>query len=442
MSDTVILPSGIFVPPDEVPVLDTTSFTDMQVVAEGMYGKVIRARRQGQWWCLKCLKDEYRGQPFYEGLLRKEYALLCRLSHSSVVHAVSMEEVEGVGCCIVEEYVIGQTLDKVRSSRANRRRCYEQLVDAVGYIHSQQVVHRDLKPQNVVVTDNGQHIRLIDFGLADAENFVELKQPAGTLRYTSPEQREGAEPDARNDIYSLGVILRDLRLGPAYHLVAVRCTGPLRFRYANASSLQVALRRVRLAQQAFVQGVVLALCVALVYGVSRSYVPALQGESSVGGQATDFVPVRSITPDSLYPSQVSNVPARIPVAEQPSVPKLLTIDNVFPECCALVDAYMKEHHYHEMVTAARRNLLVASMPETSQALNTFSEQKSDLGVATWAYMDSLSKSYADKIGDAHVALLYMALVNYSQEKYFNECTNIITQYVKRKQEYRNTTAAD
>lgn len=113
------------------------------------------------------------------------------------MRSVGIEQVDGVGECIVLEYVTGQTLDQVQGSRADRRRWFEQLVEAVGYIHSQQVVHSDLKPQNIIVTDNGHNVKLIDFGLADADNFAELKQPAGTLRYVSPEQQNGGNADVR-----------------------------------------------------------------------------------------------------------------------------------------------------------------------------------------------------------------------------------------------------
>ena len=56
------------------------------------------------------------------------------------------------------------------------------------YIHAKQIVHRDLKPSNIMITHNGNHVKLIDFGLSDNDDFALLKQPAGTPGYISPEQ--------------------------------------------------------------------------------------------------------------------------------------------------------------------------------------------------------------------------------------------------------------
>ena len=72
------------------------------------------------------------------------------------------------------------------------------------------MLYRDLKPENILVTRNGENIKLIDFGLADTDGHAVLKQPAGTPRYMSPEQKVKAEADARNDIYSLGIIMEQM----------------------------------------------------------------------------------------------------------------------------------------------------------------------------------------------------------------------------------------
>lgn len=106
------------------------------------------------------------------------------------------------------------------------------------YVHSQQVVHRDLKLSNIMVTRSGCVVKVIDFGLSDADYYAILKSPAGTEGYISPEQQRGGPTDVRNDIYSLGIILDKLQLGLSCRLSIGRCLCPLEARYPNVAALR------------------------------------------------------------------------------------------------------------------------------------------------------------------------------------------------------------
>lgn len=99
-------------------------------------------------------------------------------------------------------------------------------------------MHRDLKPSNIMITRNGQHVKLIDFGLADTDNYAVFKQPAGTDGYIAPEQLSGSATDGRNDIYSIGVILEQMQLGWAYRKVARKCQRQQGERYEDVASLR------------------------------------------------------------------------------------------------------------------------------------------------------------------------------------------------------------
>lgn len=158
---------------------------------------------------------------------------------------VNLEEVEGFGRCIVMEWIEGMTLDEwlcLKHSRKERRSIARQLLEAVEYVHEQMVVHRDLKFSNIMITHNGNRVKLIDFGLADADNYAILKEPAGTDGFVSPEQKVDSIPDARNDIYSLGVILGQMRLGLSYRLAARKCLQPLQKRYPSVLSMKSHIR--------------------------------------------------------------------------------------------------------------------------------------------------------------------------------------------------------
>lgn len=220
-------------------------FTEMSEIASSGFNILVRAKRFGQWWVLKALKQDMRQIPEYAHLLQKEFDILSRLQHPHVVKVESLEEVEGYGLCIVMEWIDGDTLQEWLAhphKKSERRRVARQLLDALEFVHRQQVVHRDLKLSNIMIAHNGGTVKLIDFGLSDADSYAILKGPAGTSGYVSPEQMKGEVTDVRNDIYSLGVILQKMQLGLSYRLVAKRCLRPLAQRFANVTDLRQHLR--------------------------------------------------------------------------------------------------------------------------------------------------------------------------------------------------------
>jgi serine/threonine protein kinase len=188
-------------------------FTNIEIIKNTEYNILAKAKRYGRWWMLKAIRAEEDKQTVFQQMLRKELEILMQMQHPNIVQATGMEYVETLGMCIVMEYVDGIQLDEwINSpkSKENRFRLAEELLKAVEYIHTSGTVHRDLKPSNIMVTRNGENIKLIDFGLADNDHIAILKQPAGTPKYMSPEQAANSIPDIRNDIYSLGIILQQL----------------------------------------------------------------------------------------------------------------------------------------------------------------------------------------------------------------------------------------
>lgn len=220
-----------------------TRFTDLELLHTSDTHLVTRAKRYGRWWILKTLRPERAAEAAFRQRLRKEFELLVQVQHPAVVGAVGLEEVEGLGRCIVMEYIDGQTLDRWLQGappRRERMRIARALADAVAGIHAHGIVHRDLKPANILITNNGQQLKLIDFGLADTASHAVLKQPAGTPGYLAPEQASAAVADVRNDLYSLGVILGELDLGCPR--IVRRCLLPADRRYQRIDQLQAALR--------------------------------------------------------------------------------------------------------------------------------------------------------------------------------------------------------
>lgn len=220
----------------------SSAFTDIEIIASSQTNIVARAKRYGRWWMLKGLQADVAMQEAYRQRLRKEFEILMMLQHPNIVVATGMETVEGLGICIVMEYIDGVTLSEwieTDTTRRQRLHVVRQLIDAIGYIHSKNIVHRDIKPANIIVTHNGENVKLIDFGLADTDSHAILKQPAGTPNYISPEQMQTAVADVRNDIYSLGVILSKMNIGRGR--IVRKCMNPADRRYQNVTELQSAM---------------------------------------------------------------------------------------------------------------------------------------------------------------------------------------------------------
>ena len=233
------IPSGfISDTPESEDVICEKSFSDFSPLPPQAHAQLYKARRGGQWWMLKGLRENERQMPFYQHLLEKEYEILTQMSHPGVVKAVDFADIAPLGKCIVMEYVDGQPLSEMKGfDKRTRRRLARDIAETVAYVHKCQIVHRDLKPENIFVTHNGQHVKILDFGLADTDSHAVLKQPAGTKEYMAPEQRQSDTPDLRNDIYSLGCIFKEMDLGWSYNRLIRRMLKPIKNRTASAEQV-------------------------------------------------------------------------------------------------------------------------------------------------------------------------------------------------------------
>ena len=266
-----------------------TSFEPME--SHG-FNQLAKVKRQGRWFLLKGLKEEFRQKPIYLELLKKEYALMVQLDHPNIVKAYAKEVNEELGASIVMEYIDGMTLDnflKNKPSRQTRRKVVDQLVDALAYLHSKQILHRDLKPGNIVITRNGNNVKIIDFGLSDADDYTILKQSAGTLSYMAPEQQHhGRKVDNRADLYAFGLILRKL-FPHRYRHIAAKCTreNP-NHRYADMETVRKALDRNDRMWRAAPFALVLLLTLLGVFWVAKRPIqPAETPEAVADGMTLD-----------------------------------------------------------------------------------------------------------------------------------------------------------
>ena len=181
-------------------------FSNYMLIATRGYHTLYKARRYGRWYVLKGLNKELWDNVLYVEWLYKEYSVGIKLDHPNIVRVESLEDDAVAGKCIVMEYIEGVTLDnwlQAKPSLKERKRILDQLLDAVVHCHSRNIYHHDLKPSNILIT-NDNRLKLIDFGLSDGPQYAVFKQAAGSSGFAAPEQADGGTADGRADIYALG----------------------------------------------------------------------------------------------------------------------------------------------------------------------------------------------------------------------------------------------
>lgn len=235
-----------FVPSSEYAV--SGRFSGHSELPSRGYCRLFKAQRNGQWFVLKALKPECQQDPVYQGMFEKEYDLMMQLNHPNIVRIYSKEEEPVAGVCMVMEYVDGRTLGDFLEENPPqnvRESVARQILEAIGYCHGKQIIHRDLKPSNILVTFNGNSVKLIDFGLSDSDRYAVLKEPAYTKAYAAPEQLSGTEVDNRTDLYAFGLILKQL-FPNRYGRVVRKCVQPKKEnRYSSAEEIEAAMASCR-----------------------------------------------------------------------------------------------------------------------------------------------------------------------------------------------------
>ncbi len=193
-------------------------------LARGGMADVFVARDQllGRPVAVKVLFPEFAADPKFVERFRREAQSAASLNHPNIVAIYDWGEEDGT-YYIVMEYVEGQSLAQIlrRDGRLSAEQVTRVALDvsaALGFAHDGDVVHRDVKPGNVLVSPKGE-MKVADFGIATAltsnvdSNLTQTGAVMGTATYFSPEQAQGQKVDHRSDLYSLGVVMYEMLIG-------------------------------------------------------------------------------------------------------------------------------------------------------------------------------------------------------------------------------------
>lgn len=196
-------------------VFSEVKLLDSSGAMSDIYSAIHLGRRRV---IIKRIKQQYRNSQQYIELFYKEFENAFSLEHNNIVHVYGKGE-DAEGPYYYMEYIDGRTLTYVINEEHRQdinfvRRVLVEILDALSYVHKKQIFHRDLKPDNIMLTYKGDNVKIIDFGLATADDLPDNLKRAGTPKYAAPELNNKAySADQRADIYSLGMIMLEWLAG-------------------------------------------------------------------------------------------------------------------------------------------------------------------------------------------------------------------------------------
>ena len=304
--------------------MESSQFTDSQsqfesfepLEVQGATCDTFRVKLYGKLHFLKRLKPEYANDIRYQEAFRKEFETGYRLEHPNLVRYVSQTR-DG----ILMEYIDGETLTQRLAiqpeyfkNKKNTDKFVRQFLDVVGYLHSHQVLHLDLKPDNILLTRINDDLKLIDLGCCYTDTFTDTT--GRTNRFAAPEQlsshlrgEAGVEYDVRTDIYAIGRILELLPNHYIYNKVIARCTAPDKAdRYQSIEEILHEINRRR--PYSLYVAVSAFLVVALALTFTHQSTPQPDSVPAVQKPQKDSTVRQEVPPPPVVsPSEVIQAPA-------------------------------------------------------------------------------------------------------------------------------------
>lgn len=192
----------------------------IELIGSGGMANVYKAlcHRLNRYDAVKIMRDETAANTELRRRFRAESQAVAMLSHPNIVSVYDVSHNDDV------EYIVMELIDGITLKQYLQKKSVLdpaevldftiQTAKALEHAHSKGIIHRDIKPQNIMLLKDGM-IKVADFGIASLENTIEENngETVGSVHYIAPEQARGEAPDARSDIYSLGIVMYEMLTG-------------------------------------------------------------------------------------------------------------------------------------------------------------------------------------------------------------------------------------
>lgn len=260
----------------------STDYSDLRLIHTSRYGnsRVFTANFNGKKVVVKALKEEFANDAACKAMLRQEYETTSMLDNKYIRKALDFVKIEGLGDCIIFEYIDGKSLaEHVRVGTLSEKQVkiiLTEVCDGLYYMHRNNVVHCNLSPENIMVTSDDCRVKLIDIGVPETRQEADRELLIKEMEFIAPEIIKGEDIDIRADVYSLGKIMEFIgqrNISKQFQSAATHCTQfSKEQRYDSISEVRSAIAK----GHSFVKFLVLAILVAVLAILAVVYVPKIK----------------------------------------------------------------------------------------------------------------------------------------------------------------------
>lgn len=262
--------------------INSNEYADLRPLYASRYGnsRIFTANNHGKKVIVKALKAECADDAACKASLRQEYETTSMLDNKYIRKAIDFTNIEGLGDCIVFEYVDGKSLSEhVRVGTLSEKQVKSiltEVCDGLNFLHRNGLVHCNLNPENVMVSANDGHVKLIDIGVPETKQDADRELLIKEMEFVAPEIIKGEDFDSRADIYSIGKIMEfigERNISKQFHAAATHCTQfSKEQRFDTISDVRSAISK----GHSFVKIIILVVVAAIVAALAIIYVPKIR----------------------------------------------------------------------------------------------------------------------------------------------------------------------
>ena len=262
--------------------INSNEYADLRPLYASRYGnsRIFTANNHGKKVIVKALKAECADDAACKASLRQEYETTSMLDNKYIRKALDFTNIEGLGDCIVFEYVDGKSLaEHVRVGTLSEKQVKSiltEVCDGLNFLHRNGLVHCNLNPENVMVSANDGHVKLIDIGVPETKQDADRELLIKEMEFVAPEIIKGEDFDSRADIYSIGKIMEfigERNISKQFHAAATHCTQfSKEQRFDTISDVRSAISK----GHSFVKIIILVVVAAIVAALAIIYVPKIR----------------------------------------------------------------------------------------------------------------------------------------------------------------------